>query len=71
MLASRGDFYQSDGNYEVWLKVIPNLAMHCNVYLIGGGKDFKDYLQNKYNEIDIETLTFILDNDDNSLKTYG
>jgi hypothetical protein len=26
VLASRGDFYQSDGNYEVWLKVIPKLG---------------------------------------------
>jgi hypothetical protein len=34
------------------------------IFYRGGGKDFKDYLQNKYNEIDIETLTFILDNDD-------
>lgn len=46
------------GKYEVRLKVVPRLGQCTAIWTYydgGGGEDFKDYLQNKYSEIDIET----------------
>ncbi len=46
------------GRYEVRLKVVPRLGQCSTIWTYyngGGGRNFQDYLQNKYSEIDIET----------------